>query len=156
MSTARPQEHATPPRDRDGKGVVGRRIAAGFIDLAVLLVLMFAYGAAVGELETDDGVAVWLEGTEAMLFIGLALFYYYACEALTATTLGKALLGLRVVTRDGGRAGINRISVRTLFRLVDGVLFYLVGLIAVLATGRRRQRIGDLIAGTTVVRRGPR
>ena len=40
---------------------------------------------------------------------------------------------------------------RTLLRVVDGVGFYLVGLVSMLATGERRQRLGDLAAGTVVV-----
>ena len=39
---------------------------------------------------------------------------------------------------------------RTVLRLVDGLGVYLVGLIAMLATGERRQRLGDLAAGTIV------
>jgi uncharacterized RDD family membrane protein YckC len=42
---------------------------------------------------------------------------------------------------------------RTVLRIVDALpIFYIVGLITVLATGRgRRQRVGDLAAGTLVV-----
>ncbi|HEX8087055.1 MAG TPA: hypothetical protein VF529_22445 [Solirubrobacteraceae bacterium] len=42
--------------------------------------------------------------------------------------------------------------VRTLLRMLDGLFFYAVALAVVLATGQRRQRIGDLAAGTVVVR----
>ena len=55
---------------------------------------------------------------------------------------------IRVVRADGRPAGMREVAVRTILRVVDN---YLVGLIAMLATGERRQRIGDLAAGTIVV-----
>ena len=55
---------------------------------------------------------------------------------------------LRVVRADGRPAGMGEVAVRTVLRVIDN---YLVGLIVMLATGERRQRIGDLAAGTIVV-----
>jgi hypothetical protein len=52
------------------------------------------------------------------------------------------------VRADGRPAGMGEIGVRTILRVIDN---YLVGLIVMLATGERRQRIGDLAAGTIVV-----
>ncbi len=87
----------------------------------------------------------------ALVWVALSLLYHLASEAITGRTLGKRLLGRRVARTDGGRAGLGAIALRTAFRLIDGIGFYLIGLIAVLATGERRQRLGDLAAGTTVV-----
>lgn len=62
-------------------------------------------------------------------------------------------LGLRVEAVDGGRPSGQAIGLRTVLRLVDGLPFlYLVGFIAMLATGSRRQRLGDLAANTRVTR----
>jgi len=57
------------------------------------------------------------------------------------------------VTRtDGARPGAGAILGRTLLRLVDSLPFlYLLGFIVMVATPRK-QRIGDLVAGTTVTR----
>jgi hypothetical protein len=46
---------------------------------------------------------------------------------------------------------MREIAVRTVLRVVDGVGGYIVGLIVMLGTGQRRQRLGDLAAGTIVV-----
>lgn len=54
----------------------------------------------------------------------------------------------------GRRIGAGRSVIRNLFRPIDSlpwIVPYLLGLIVVLATGSRRQRIGDLVAGTRVV-----
>ena len=58
---------------------------------------------------------------------------------------------LRVVCADGRPAGMREIAVRTILRVVDGIGMYIVGLVVMLVTGERRQRIGDLAAGTIVV-----
>ena len=76
-----------------------------------------------------------------------SLIYFFLCEALGAQTLGKRALGLRVMQRDGSAPTVNQISVRTVLRLIDHSP---IGLIVLVLSGKRRQRIGDLLAGTTV------
>ncbi|MDQ3587065.1 MAG: RDD family protein [Actinomycetota bacterium] len=137
----------------DPTDVLGRRIGAGLIDLAGLCVLFLVLGLTIGDSQTGDGRAsVNLNGGPAIIFLALALLYYFACEAVGGRTLGKLLLGVRVVSADGTRAGPGQVAGRTALRLIDGILFYLVGLIVILATGQRRQRLGDLAAKTAVVR----
>jgi hypothetical protein len=66
------------------------------------------------------------------------------------------LLDLRIVHVDGNRPSVVAVAVRTLLRIVDWLPFlYLIGFIAIMATGRRRQRLGDLAAKTGVARSQP-
>ena len=72
---------------------------------------------------------------------------------MSGQTLGKKLLGIRVARLDGGTPTTGNIVLRTILRPIDGLPFaYLLGLIVILATGQRRQRIGDLAGGTTVTK----
>jgi len=68
-------------------------------------------------------------------------------------TPGKRWLKLRVIREDGRPISFFEAMTRNLVRVVDFILppFYSIGLISVFAT-QRDQRIGDLIAGTVVVR----
>lgn len=67
-------------------------------------------------------------------------------------TVGKRLLGLRVVDARGLRLEPSQVIVRNLLRFVDLLpAFYLVGGVACVWS-RRRQRLGDLGAGTVVIR----
>jgi uncharacterized RDD family membrane protein YckC len=67
-------------------------------------------------------------------------------------TFGKKLLRLRVVDAQGLRLRFSQIALRNLLRAIDAMpLFYLVGGMACLVS-RRAQRLGDLAAGTIVVR----
>jgi uncharacterized RDD family membrane protein YckC len=43
------------------------------------------------------------------------------------------------------------VAIRTILRIIDGIFFYLVAFICVVAT-KQKQRLGDMAAGTLVVR----
>jgi uncharacterized RDD family membrane protein YckC len=66
-------------------------------------------------------------------------------------TPGKRLAGLRVVRTDGAPVGLVESLARNLLRVVELPLGYAPAILAV-ALGPRRQRVGDLVAGTLVVR----
>jgi uncharacterized RDD family membrane protein YckC len=69
-------------------------------------------------------------------------------------TIGKRVLGLRVMDINGLRLQPSQIIIRNLLRAVDSLpLFYMVGGLACLATAYG-QRLGDLAANTIVVRSG--
>jgi uncharacterized RDD family membrane protein YckC len=96
-----------------------------------------------------------LNVTWAALLIALALTsaisfaYVWLLEAVFGATLGKAIVGIRVI-RTNGRSALAASAIRNLFRLVDGLGFYLVGVL-VAGCSRFRQRLGDICAGTAVV-----
>ncbi|MFL5661319.1 MAG: RDD family protein, partial [Ktedonobacteraceae bacterium] len=67
-------------------------------------------------------------------------------------TLGKMVVGLRVVKLDGSPISWSESVIRNLLRIIDGIFFYLVGAIFVW-TSPRKQRLGDRAASTVVIRR---
>ena len=142
----------------DRTDVLGRRIGAALIDIALMALLFVVLALLIGDSSSDDGsVSLNLNGAPAFLYFALVLLYYGVTEATSGQTIGKRLLGIRVARIDGSRAGGGPVAARTVLRLVDALpILYLVGFISVLATGQRRQRLGDLAAGTTVVAADPR
>jgi len=103
---------------------------------------------------TSNGFSI--EGKAALItfsLVGVAAFlYYWILEGVVGATLGKAIIGVQVRSKDGGRCKITAALLRTLLRIVDGIALYLVGfLIAVFS--KLRQRLGDHIAHTVVVER---
>jgi uncharacterized RDD family membrane protein YckC len=142
---------------RGQEDLLGRRISAALIDLALLIAVFAILAATIGESRVDESeFSFELNGAEAALYFAFVLLYYFALEAAIGQTVGKLLLGLRVVRTDGSRPSVAAIAVRTLLRIVDWLpLFYLVGFIAMLATGLRRQRLGDLAARTSLARALP-
>jgi uncharacterized RDD family membrane protein YckC len=128
-----------------GPKLDNRRVLAGIVDLVIV-----AVGAAVVLVAGDalSGDRGDVRGALGVVILGWALYYFFALESGDGQTVGKKLTKLRVVRADGRPAGMREIAVRTVLRVVDN---YLVGLIVMLATGNRRQRLGDLAAGTIVV-----
>src|SRR5947209_13009189 len=150
--TSAPTQSGT--RELTGEGVVGRRIGAGLIDGLVLFAVWFVVGLVSGGGHSAHGHASVHTGTAVTLAAaGISLLYFFVAEALTGQTIGKKMTGLRVMRRDGSRAGAGPVFVRTILRVIDGLPFlYLVGLISIGASGSgRRQRLGDLAAETVVV-----
>jgi uncharacterized RDD family membrane protein YckC len=89
-----------------------------------------------------------------LIWLVVAPAYFFVAEGLWGTTPGKWLLGLVVVREDGSDAGLAAAAVRTALRLVDGLLFYAVGAVFIWSS-ESRQRLGDRLAGTLVVRESP-
>lgn len=132
--------------------VTGRRIAAGLIDLGIVLVLVGLVGGIFGnETAADAPASASFGALDRILAIALVFGYYWITEAVWAQTVGKRVMKIRVVRTDGSEATAGAVFVRTLLRAVDGLFFYLVGLITIFATGERRARLGDLAAKTKVV-----
>jgi len=146
-----------PARNHDAfagePDVIGRRIGAALIDLAVLVLLLLLVGGIVGnDTAADAPDSARFGALDRLLILCLAFGYYWVSETVWGQTIGKRVLAIRVVRADGGKPGAGAVFVRTLLRIVDsfpGV--YIVGLIAVFATGSRRQRVGDMAAKTRVV-----
>jgi uncharacterized RDD family membrane protein YckC len=133
---------------------VGIRLAAYLIDvLAMSLPTAFAIAIGFGHNVPTARDLILHQPGWLYLTVGLVqLVYFTILEGAFATTLGKKACGLRVVAvADWSKCGWLRAFVRNVLLPVDEYLVYLPGVIAILVTDRH-QRIGDLAAGTTVVR----
>jgi uncharacterized RDD family membrane protein YckC len=135
--------------------VLGRRIGAALLDVLALVVLLIGVGVLIGQGHASGGSAsVQLHGASVAVWALLALAYYYIPEAQSGQTPGKDLMRVRVTRIDGHKPAPVAIAVRTVLRIVDVLpAFYLLGLVVVLCSGRRRQRLGDLAAGALNKRR---
>ena len=92
--------------------------------------------------------------TTAFVVLGTVLgtLYHVLLEGSGGRTVGKAVVGIRVVRDDGSNCTHRAAVVRTVFRFVDALpVAYLAGLLSILLT-ERRQRLGDAAAKTVVVR----
>jgi uncharacterized RDD family membrane protein YckC len=129
---------------------VGSRFPAAVLDAFIELVIVVALSFVIG---SNSGT-----GNITLAFYLVAIFlvvfgYDIAFETLNhGRTPGKAAAGLRVLQLDGSPVGFFTSTVRNVLRIIDFLpLFYAVGVVSMIAT-TKRQRLGDLAAGTVVVR----
>ncbi len=89
----------------------------------------------------------------AMFVLGIAVLVVWSfLEGRYGRTPGKWLLGIRVVSADTLRpCGFWRALARNFLRIVDGMFNYMIGIVMI-ALSEHHQRIGDLAAGTVVIR----
>ncbi len=133
--------------------VTGRRVLATLSDGIVLGLAFALMSILFGSSSAQGGqVSGSLEGFSALVYFVLVFAYYILMEGYLGQTIGKMLLGIKVVREDnGGVPGIQTAAIRTVLRLIDGFFFYFVAFISVLASGKN-QRLGDMVAHTLVVR----
>ena len=122
--------------------------------IVVGFLVAIPFGSASGG---DGGVSFSLNGVPALVVFALlfvAVFLYYPLmEGYLGRTLGKMLFGIKVVREDnGGVPGLGAAALRTVLRIIDGMFFYAVAFVSVLAT-QKNQRLGDMAAHTLVVRK---
>jgi uncharacterized RDD family membrane protein YckC len=144
---------ATPATAMDVH-VTGRRILATIVDAIVLGVLFAVMTILFGESSTSGTSVNFSMGTFPTLgFFILAMTYYILMEGYLGQTVGKMLLGIKVVREDTGEVpGIKAAAIRSVLRIVDGLFSYLVAFVTVLVSGKN-QRLGDMAAHTLVVRK---
>jgi uncharacterized RDD family membrane protein YckC len=87
------------------------------------------------------------------LFIMVVTWLYYILlEGLYGTTIGKKLIGIKVVDDRGRVPGIVPALIRNVLRIVDILpQFYIIGIVLIF-TNDDNQRLGDMVGGTYVVR----
>ena len=135
---------------------VGSRILAYVIDMAVVVAGIFAGLFAVALLgqATDVVVPDWVAITIVLVLLpSWWLGYFIAFETLwRGRTLGKAALGLRVVTTEGAPVRFRHAAIRGLLGVVDiAIASGFFAVVFILLT-KDNQRLGDLVAGTLVLR----
>jgi uncharacterized RDD family membrane protein YckC len=143
--------------EHENAGIALRFVAVLLDSVIVLLPLVILVGLLTGGgyAESGNGYAnagVYVGGNALLLMLALGLVYYVVCEAATGMTLGKRMVGIRVVAEDGEHVTLVAAIVRNLLRLVDALFFYFVGFLFAV-TSFRGQRLGDRAAHTMVVRR---
>ncbi|HEX6678567.1 MAG TPA: RDD family protein [Actinomycetes bacterium] len=135
---------------------VGSRILAFLIDVLVVGAGIFVGVVAVAIAASASGAVLpdWLVIAMFLVLIpGWWFGYFAAMETLwRGRTLGKAALGLRVVTREGAPVRFRHAAIRTLLGLADFGLGGGFFAVVFVLFSRDNQRLGDLVAGTLVLR----
>jgi uncharacterized RDD family membrane protein YckC len=135
---------------------VGERVLARLIDFA-LFGVVFILGLILASFvapHTGSSVFIFV-----LLVIYAALFVFYdlICEITTnGQSFGKRIMKIKVISLDGARPSFSQYLLRWLFRIVDFTLtMQACGLLSA-AISEKQQRVGDIVAGTTLIKTKPR
>jgi uncharacterized RDD family membrane protein YckC len=132
---------------------LGERIVGYILDFVLLIVYVLIASIFLSFANLLEG-NTWLI---LIIFLFPPLFYDLFCEVFfNGTSFGKKIMGIKVISLNGEQPSLGQYLIRWLFRMIDFTFTsWLCGLIMVAAT-EKRQRLGDMIAGTTLVKTKPR
>lgn len=124
---------------------IGERILAFVIDIVIIGSVYLLLSFILNQLGVSMGIAV--SGLLALL----VYLYRLICEVLmNGQTVGKLALNIKVVKLDGSTPSFVSYFLRWLLEPID---FFIVGLgVIFIILTKNGQRVGDLLAGTTVVK----
>jgi uncharacterized RDD family membrane protein YckC len=139
----------SPVNEKDTR-VTGRRVVQYIIDYVITAIVA---AVIMWALDRRSGAA-----NAVLLLVGAILvaawyFWYWVFRPYHANgrSLGMQLLGIHVISKDGGRASMMQLLIRGILLIVDTFFWGLVGFITIICS-RYRQRVGDHAARTVVVR----
>ncbi|MEO0793525.1 MAG: RDD family protein [Verrucomicrobiota bacterium] len=126
-----------------------------FLALTLDLVIVYGIVYLIGMIASIAGV-LSADLANILMIIGIFVItigYFLFCEWLwRGQTFGKRVFNIRVVDAQGLRLQTDQIILRNLLRFVDSLpfLYFLGGTVSVFS--RKSQRLGDIAAGTVVIR----
>jgi uncharacterized RDD family membrane protein YckC len=123
------------------------RWAGAWIDFLIIFSFLAVPEWALGNARYQATLWIWIIAP---------IVYFPVLEGIWGRTIGKLVTGTIVVDNSGKPPGIWKAALRTILRIVEVNPFVVGGLPAAIAVGmsRNRQRLGDMLANTFVVRVG--
>jgi uncharacterized RDD family membrane protein YckC len=129
---------------------IGDRILANLVDYAVYLgwaIFVMVLISALGGLETANSTFIIIG------FVYLPIVFYPLLTEyfLNGQTLGKRALNIKVVRLDGSKPTLGGYVIRWILMIADILFYYFVAIVTIAINGKG-QRVGDIAAGTAVVK----
>lgn len=131
-----------------GERIVGR-LLDGLI-LGAYVVILFVIGYNMRNFVEKN---TWL----IIILIMPIMFYDLVSEILmNGQSVGKRIMNIKVVSLNGAQPTLGQYMNRWLFRLVDFSLSGSLCALITVAVSLRKQRLGDMVAGTTLIKTRPK
>lgn len=128
---------------------LGERIVASLIDFGIFILIAILCAIAGVSLRAMDVFGVVF----IIVYAALYVFYDLVCEVfMNGQSVGKKVMKIKVMSLDGSQPRLGQYMLRWLFRIIDfGISGGAVALV-VAAISDKVQRIGDLVAGTILIK----
>ena len=135
-----------------------KRLFAWVIDLFILIayynIMINVLRAFLPANEATDKDLPFLYNMNALyvlFFLPILLYHLFFEMVMNGQSIGKKLIGIKVISEDGGRPALHQYLIRWLTRPFDFFFFGLIGLLTVVLS-KKNQRLGDMAAGTLVIK----
>lgn len=162
-----------------------KRMLALFIDMVLEFVYIFIAAKIYSTFMYDsyrgydEDAAYNRQAIQMMMFVPIAVYHVVMEITMNGQSVGKRIMGIRVVNENGGRPSISQFMIRWLLRISDVWIFFLLIIIAsagvglagwesgllalaalaflvtdiiLVASSEKGQRIGDMLAKTILIR----
>ena len=127
------------------------RALAFFIDLAIVSILaLVAYGIGVYFLQVASVDSENAFMTIYLLLFFLASAYFVVLNGYSGRTIGKMLMGIRIISVDGATIGFWQSFVRWIGYYISGIFLFIGFLWSII--DRNSQSWHDKLAGTFVIK----
>lgn len=158
-----------------------RRLLAWLLDVLVIIFYIFVVFRLMeslvraGVFSEGSGEGMW--ATIMLLFVPVLTYHLISELLLNGQSVGKRIMGLRVVTENGGRPSVSQYIIRWLIRTSDYMVILILLYAPTVATGdlsffwqvaaafgllvtdiilvntsKKHQRLGDMLAHTLLIR----
>lgn len=133
---------------------LGERMVAAIIDLVIIIgyIIVINLFISLGPLTFDN--FTWI--IYFIIFLPVNFYSLLNEIFLNGQSVGKRVMGIKVVSLNGKQPSFGQYLIRWLFRLVDIWISFFVLAVIVVAITEKHQRLGDIVAGTTLVKTRPR
>ena len=131
---------------------VGERIAGYFIDILII----FAYSIIIFFILIGSKLIDWNSWILFLFFIPIFFYDLISEIYMNGQSVGKRVMKIKVVSLNGGQASVGQYLIRWLFRLVDFTMTNNLCALISVAVSEKKQRVGDMVAGTTLIQTSPR
>ena len=135
-----------------------KRLFAWLIDLAILIAYYIIFNNVLNNFsaahKSSDNNMPFLYNLSAvylLLLVPLLTYHLFFELIMNGQSIGKKLIGIKVIGEDGGSPALHQYLIRWLTRPFDFFFFGLVGLLTVVLS-KKNQRLGDMAAGTLVIK----
>lgn len=137
---------------------VGYRLLAAMLDIifmSVYVALMMLILGISGVINRNifSGDHYFLLTILTIAGLPILLYHFLSETFMNGQSLGKKIMGIKVVKLDGSQPGVGSYILRSVFRIID--IQTMSGVVAIIsiALSEKSQRLGDMAAGTTVIRK---
>jgi len=135
---------------------LGERVSARLIDFGIFLLVFIVFALVFQMMGVFGGNGIVSYIPLIIYAVGF-VFYDLLFEIfMNGQSIGKRILKIKVISLDGAQPSLGQYFIRWVFRIVDFVLTQWLGALICVAVTENKQRIGDIVAGTTLIKTVPR